>query len=163
MEIKNGRKPIAAKAAAKPSRMNLDDIFGNTLGIDPEMQKIIEAKGFAIRFISASKLESNAGYHNRHWRPLPTSKLKEWGYDTLNTLDSFSFGSDPNGFIRRGDLVLAVRPKDLHEKHRAYLKQEAARGRGLQKKHAEELKSLVRDAGLDMKIHEGFEDEKSEE
>jgi hypothetical protein len=163
MEIKNGRKPLAQKAAAKPSRLNLDDIFGNTLGIDPEMAKVIEKQGLAIRFVSASKLEANAGHHNRGWRPLPQAKLKEWGYDTLNTLDSFTFGSDSSGYIRRGDLVLAVRPMELHRKHQAYLAQERQRGKGLAKKHAEEMKSLVKEAGLDMKIHEGFEDEKSSE
>jgi hypothetical protein len=122
------------------------------------MKTLIESKGMAIRFISAPKLAANAGYHARAWRALSTKQLKEWGYATIG-LDNFLNGSDPDGYIRRGDLVLAVRPLEQHKMHQAYLKQEANRANRSQKKHADALRDYVKDHNLDARVHEGYEDE----
>ncbi len=152
MEIRNGKKPLAAKAASKAAPINMDDIFGNALGLDPNIVKALRDKGLVHRFISAPKLMSSGGYHARGWRPI---KLKEIeGYGTIDT-----FGADPDGYLRRGDLVLAVRSKELNDKHKAYLAQEGARGKNIQKKQADELRQFVKGNDLGMEIIEGYEDE----
>ena len=148
MEIKNGKKPISAKP--KSQSLTLDDLFGNTLSVSPEVAKAIESKGMAYRWISYTKFIQMGGQHERAWRPI---KRKDCGM-----MDS-SPENDPDGFIRRGDLVLAVRPKELHEKHRAYLRQEAQRGKTVQKSHADELRKYAKDQGIDMKISEGYGEE----
>lgn len=157
MSTINGKKPIAEKARTRATPLNMDDIFGNQLGVDPAIVKAIEAKGMVHRWINAKKLQEMGGYHHRGWKPI---RMKEIGCDTLD-LSSLTFGTDPEGYLRRGDNVLAVRPRELHEKHRAYLDQEArARSRAnTNKAHAEQMRQFVKEAGLDVKVHEGFEDE----
>lgn len=153
MSTVNGKKPLSKKAPPTPT--NLEDIFGNTLGIDPAVAKEIEAKGLVYRFISAPQLQKMGGYHPRGWKPYKQDR---------GTMDvhSLQFGSDPDGFIRRGELILAVRPKDLNEKHKAVLKQKAARGRETQTTHANELKEMIR-GSVGMQVHEGYEDPNEKE
>lgn len=153
----NGKKPLAAKAQkTASSRINLADLFSDTLGLDPEIKKGLDAKGLSYRWISAPKLQEFNGHHARGWRPV---KLKECGTLPSNPQE-WMFGSDPEGYIRRGDCILAVRPKELNEKHKAYLKQEAdERTRAVSNKaHADELRHLAKEAGVEIKLHEGFEE-----
>jgi hypothetical protein len=150
-----GQKPLSSKPKTTP-RLLLDDIFGNTLGVDPEIKKALDAKGFAIRWINAADLQAKAGYHPRGWRPV---KLKECGTIPSNPQD-FMYGSDPEGYIRRGELILGVRSKELNDKHKAYLEQAAA-ARAVtasSKAAAAELRKYASEAGVDMKIQEGFEE-----
>jgi hypothetical protein len=157
-QIKNGQKPLSEKRLAKPARLNMDDIFGNKLGLDPAITSALEAKGMDVRFINAKILQDMGGWNEMGWRPVPMKEV-------CNTTDthSFQFGIDPNGFIRRGDLVLAQRPKDMGIKHKQYLAQENERARikTKSKYHAEELRRLADEAGLDARIHEGYDDEDS--
>jgi hypothetical protein len=149
MTIKNGR---IARPAPKSKPVSLDDIFGNTLSVDPAVAASIEKKGLEYRFISAAKLQANAGYHHRAWRAI---KLKD-----IEGFSGDAFGSDPDGYYRRGDLVLAVRSKELGDKHRTFLKQENARNnaRLANKKHAQEMREYVKDNNLEegMTVHEGY-------
>jgi hypothetical protein len=161
MEIKNGKKPLSAKRAAQPTPLNMDDIFGNLLGLDPALIKCLEKANFAHRFINAKHYADNGNFHVRGWRAISRKELKELGYDTMSA-STLTFGSDADGFFRRGDNVLAVRPMELHKKHRAYLDIEAQRGKRSQQAHAEELRKYVKSAGLDMKVLEGYEDETEE-
>jgi hypothetical protein len=161
MAIQNGKRPLSQKAQQKSAALNMDDIFGNPIAVEPEMAKAIESNGYTYRWVNATKLASAGGYHHRGWKALPTSELKKWGYGKMDSF-SFTFGQDPDGFVRRGDLVLAVRPKEKTDIHRAYLKQEADRASNVQKKQADELKQMFKDAGVDGKVHEGYEDDRKE-
>lgn len=149
----NGRKPISSKPKAQPARaLGLDDLFGNPLSIDPSVQEAITKMGHEARWIGYQKLVTNGGYHERGWRPVKRSEC--------GNMESIpTFGVDPDGYFRRGDLVLAVRPKELCEKHRAYLREQAGRGKNIQKQHADEIRQQVKAAGIDAKITEGYEDE----
>lgn len=160
--INAGKRPLSQRTRA--ATINPDEVFMNTLGLDPDMVKTLEAKHLAYRFINYKKFVDMGGVNEGYWVPVSRKNLKEWGYDKIGTQD-FIFGSDTDGYIRRGDLVLAVRSQDLNEKHKAYLKQEAnARsGRKMQKTHAEELRDLVKSSGLGGNVHEGYEDEEETE
>jgi hypothetical protein len=155
--MNNGRKPLSAKTSAKSPLINIDDIFGNAFALDPNLEKVLRSKNVAWRFVSVSKLQQMGGYHERGWTPVTRAQLKEWGYDTIDT--SFLFGGSPDNLFRRGDSVLAVRPAELHEKHKAYLRQQAQRGREVQSRQAEELRQHVKATGLNATIHEGYGDE----
>lgn len=153
---KNGKMPISAKPkTTKPA--TLDDIFGNPMSLPPEVTAAFEKAGLAYRFVNASKIIQNGGRHHRAWTPIKLAKIK----DMPGCANIDLFGSDPDGYYRHGDLVLATRPKDLHQKHRAFLNQEAETAKRFQKRHAEELRQYVREnkLGDQMKVHEGFEDE----
>lgn len=161
MSIQNGKKPLSSKKATAATPLNADEIFGNELGVSKDMAAAIDKGGYTYRFISASKLAGNGGYHHRMWKPLPMKQLKEWGYATMDAF-SFTIGNDPDGYVRRGDLVLAVRPKEITEKHRALLKQEAKRASMSQKKHSDELRQMAKEHGVDAQVLDTYEDEKEE-
>lgn len=149
-QIIAGKKPLSAKPVSRG--FNTDDLFGNTLGVDPAIQKEIDTKGMTARWINASQLEAMSGFHQKGWRP--------YKCDTISASDSF-FGKSPDGYIRRGDCVLAVRPKELHERHKQYLEERASQGKQAQKAQAEELRRFARKAGLDeMQVLEGYDDAK---
>lgn len=149
--MKNGKKPLSSRGS--PTPINMDDIFGNQLGIDPALAKAIDAEGQAYRFINAKRLQDMGGMHQNGWRPYRPSEEARAKMDAHTLL----FGSDPNGFIRRGDCILATRPKELHEKHKAYLRQEANRGKNVNKVAAQNMRDFVKSNGLDMRVQEGAE------
>jgi hypothetical protein len=155
MEIKNGKKPIASKPKTM-SPTSLDDIFGNTLAVSPEIARAIASKGNEYRWISFTKYTQMGNSHERAWRPV---KRSECGMIDPTSLQN---GSDVDGYIRRGDLVLAVRPKELGDKHRSILKADANRAKNVQKNHADELRQFVRQAGINAKISEGYENDGEE-
>ena len=150
MEIKNGKKPLSAKP--QPARLVLEDIFGNTLSLDPEIAKTIEGKGLSYRWISMRKWQEMGGSHDRAWRPIRRSECGNIGSNSIS-------GEDPEGYIRRGDLVLAVRSRELNDKHKAYLRQESDRMSRIQGKQRQELAKEVESLGGKIKISEGYDDE----
>lgn len=154
--IKNGKKPISQKS--RPLPVTHDDVFSNPLEIDVEMKKVIESKGYSYRFINYKRFVDMGGSHEAYWTPISRKQIKEWGYDKLDTSTTI-LGADPDGYIRRQDLILAVRPKATNDKHKAYLRQEAASRSNLQQRHADELRELVRRSGMNAQVHEGYEDE----
>lgn len=156
MEIKNGKKPISAK----PKQMRpvtLDDVFGNPLTVNEDIANAIKAKGLEYRWISYTKYANMGGSHERAWRPIKRSECGSM--DDTSLLN----GSDVDGYIRRGDLVLAVRRKEQGDQHRAILKQEASRAKNVQKAHAEELRQFVKSQGINASISEGYDDEDASE
>lgn len=163
MQVKNGRKPVRLN---KPAPIVADDIFQNPLGVDEDLKSLLESKGFAIRFINHKQYADFGGSHPAHWKPISKKKLKELGYDTMDVHD-FSNGSDVDGYIRRGDLVLAVRSKEINEKHNQYLRQEADRVSSQHTDSAQsaELSEFTQRNGLGssarvMSKEEVYEDEK---
>jgi hypothetical protein len=155
MAIINGKKPASQKPAPSKQPLSLDDIFGNPMGVQPEVVAYVESKGLAYRWVNASNLAKNGGYHDKGWRPLKRSECATMVTDSI-------FGQSPDDYFRRGDAVLAVRAKEVHEKHRAYLRQQAQRGKDIQRQQAQELRKYAKSSGLDMKVHEGYEDDNQE-
>lgn len=157
------KKPIAQRGA--PTPINMDDIFGNALGVPPEVVKEIEAAGLVHRFINAKRLGDMGGYHPQGWRPYKPTDAARGNMDGQALL----FGNDASGYIRRGDCILAVRPKELNEKHKAYLKQESLRTSNVTKTAAASARDFIRANGLDMRVlegaevHEGFGDDEDDE
>jgi hypothetical protein len=160
--IKNGKLPLSRKPG--PSPVNYEDIFDNALSVDPKLIELLKAKGFSIRFINAKRYSDMGGSHPARWRPISMKELRSLGYDTMSIID-FKDGSDPDGFIRRAELVLAVRPTDLNEKHKAYLRQEAERARvkNLSKTHADEARQRFGGKGSGIQVHDGYQHDYVEE
>jgi len=155
MSIQNGKKPLSSKPRQQ-SPASLEDIFGNTLGIEASISDALMKKGLEYRWISMKKYGDMGNSHERAWRPV---KRSECGIIDPTAITN---GSDPDGYIRRGDLVLAVRSKDLGDKHRAFLKSQADRQRNVQREHANELKEFVKKSGINATISEGYGEEENE-
>lgn len=96
------------------------DFINDPYFLDKELKAELESKGLVGRFVNIKKLEMYGGRHNSGWVPYKRESKDPMGI----------FGSDPDGFVRRGmDLVLAVKPVALQKKHKKKLHIEATRSK----------------------------------
>lgn len=118
------------------------EFFANRLSLPQELKDRITSEGMDWRFINASQFRQSGGYHASHWQPYK--------------LTSGEFGSNAEGILVRGDLILAARPKAVSQKHREVLDRRNKAQQGINKQHAADLKKELRAAGA--KVFEGYED-----
>ena len=149
MTIKNGKKPLSSKPSM--STITADDVFGNPLKIPEDLQKELNDKNLTPKWVAAKVVYENGGYHPKGWVPYKRAT-------TTQSMTEFGLGRDPEGVVRRGDLLLGVKPKAEAEKHKAYLTQKANRAAGINEEKAEEMRRFARDAKIDATIHEGYDD-----
>lgn len=118
--------------------------------VDPTLKAQIESEGFAVRWINRNKYVENRGDH-RGWRPyqIPIEKRESKG-----ALD-FQYGVDPDGYISRGDLVLAVRPVEMQAANKRRIANKNRAQQGYQAQAARELRETT-----GMKVVEGYDDDK---
>ena len=140
---KGGKLPVSQKKNVATDLFMDDD---SVLAIDPELQREIEAKGLAFRWINASKYKNGGNFHKAGWR----------AYRRESSSGS-EFEGSPDGFIQRNDLLLAVKPKEAHERKRAQIQQRADLMAGVQASRASELKDKLKSAGMSSKVYEGYE------
>lgn len=153
----NGRKPFSSKGKPAPMNVLTDDIFGNTLSIPPEIQKELKDKGLVGRFVRAGLLYANQGYHPKGWRAYKRDAgAKVEGVE-------FKTGSDPEGLVRRGDCILAVKTVEEHEKHVNWLEAKADRYKGYSKRKQKELQDYAQDAGVKTLVDEGYDGDEGED
>lgn len=151
--MKDGKKPINNKVNYSVYWENED--FGNRLSISPELKKSLESQGFEYRFVDSKQLIANSNYHKEGW----IAYVKQTD-DTIDSGSDFQVGTDPDGNIRRGTVVLAIRPKSLGDKHRAKLEQKRLRynAENYNKSQASELKQLAAERNVRVDVHEGYDE-----
>jgi hypothetical protein len=139
-------KEVATSAGLAELGMDFNDFFA----IEPALKKEIEAKGLVYRWVNALKLKANYGYDKRQW-----SAYKRDGQAT--GISSFS---DPEGYTRRGDLILAVQSKGIANARKAQLdaRNKSQSSQQYAKQQAEDLRRNMRDSGIKADISEGYED-----
>ncbi len=124
---------------------NPDEFFTNRLSLPDALKQRMTKEGLDWRFINAQQFRSEGNVHRSHWTPyiVKDSPL-----------------ANAEGLIARGDLILGVRPKSVTDAHRKYLKGRNNLQKGHNKAAAQELKKMVRDAGLGegSRVHEGYEE-----
>jgi hypothetical protein len=96
---------------------NLHDYQFNTMKLDSDLQAELEASGFEWRFINLHHLKRN-GFHKSYWKPY---QRKAKGGDSASVASRI-FGEDPDGFVIRGDSILAIKTKQDAESFRNILK-----------------------------------------
>lgn len=143
------------KEAAMNVKTSADELsgLGDQLAVDPIIKQELKAKNLVFRWINAKKLADNYGFDRRQWQP----------YKTENYKGSVGFGhADAEGYIRRGDLILAVQTNEIAARRKALLKmkQESLNNAVAthNKANAQALKKAARDAGIDAKVYEGYEE-----
>lgn len=146
---KNGKMPLSKKGSVTA---NPDSIFANKLGIPKDVQEDLTANNLVGRWIDGKKLTESYGYHDKGWVPyqLP-EKLRKSQWRT---------GNDPDGTLRRGSLVLAVKTTEDVAKHKAFLKLRAEQStvQRHNKEEAEKMRHWAKEAGDGVKIIEGYEE-----
>ena len=148
--IKGGKKPIEQKHQDYVYQ-NEDDIFGNRLNVDSRLKKELAEKGLEYRFINFNKYKEDGNFHNRGWQPYISQK-------NAQTAMEKALGQQPDGLFRRGDLVLAVRPASVGDRHRKILREKNLRQKGIQAQRADDLKQVAKESRGAVSVVEGYEE-----
>jgi len=149
-KVINGKKPISSRSQASGP---MGGEFGNRLSLSLDLQKELKDKGLEGRFINYKELVENQGFHKNEWIPYKREKS-----DTMDT-STFLNGSSPDGYIRRGDAILAVKRVEDAERHRAHLDQLAKNQLGYDKRAAASLRRVAKEAGMNVPVKESFDDD----
>lgn len=149
-KVVSGRKSVESKADS--FNYMSEDVFGNRLALTPELKKELKEQGLEGRWVNYKKLLDNQGYHEKGWVAYKRKKS-----DTID-VGTFLGGTDPDGYIRRGDSILAVKTVGNAERHREFLKARAERQRGHAKEKADELRSMARSAGMNTTIDDRLDE-----
>jgi hypothetical protein len=152
--IKNGKKPLSTKGTPEVME-SYDDLFGNRLSISPELKAELDAKGLVGRWVDAKKLYEFNGYHPKGWAPY--KRVTQVG-EKLDKQD-FRFGSDPDGTVRRGTMILAAKSKEEVARHQRFLKQKAERFQSTTGSHAETLRKTVKEGRANSVVIEGYDED----
>ncbi len=147
-QVKSGKIPLSSK------KNEASDLFieeESILSLDPEIKREIESQGLAFRWINAGKYRAGGNFHKSGWRA-----YRRKAGETQGSLD-FNYGTSPEGYIIRNDLLLAVKPVEAHERKLAQVRQKAEMMAGVEKRRAAELKEHMKAAGLGTKVFEGYE------
>jgi hypothetical protein len=143
--VKGNRVPISEKAVKREKPIEMSDVFTNDLDLDPLLAEELKKKNLVGRFINATNFKKT-GSHRARWVPYQRESK------------SGLFGSDPEGFIRRGDLVLAVKPLEAVKQHRALLRQraQAQSTPSTNANHAKQIREMAAESGVNTIVSEGF-------
>lgn len=134
----------------KPTNTELSaDMFGNRLKLPEKIAKQIEADGFVHRFVSVKKMQESGGFHDKGWQ---IYQLKEGLTNPIT--------GSVDKIYRVGDLVLAVKTKEDHSKHVAWLKQRADGQSQVVKQNTQEIRDKIKESKADkyVSIDEGYDE-----
>lgn len=125
--------------------------FDDQLAVSPNIIKEIEEQGLTYRWINAIKFQDNHGFDSRQWYP----------YKMKNPINIGGLtAKDSEGYIRRGDLILAVQTNEVaaRRKARTEMRRKALNNTVQNREAAKELQKAMRDNGIDAKVHEGYDE-----
>lgn len=140
------KKTITKKAVDLSNEDKEPSFFDIPKAIKAEL----EAKGLVGRWINAKKYQDNYGFHKSGWKAHKTSPNAR----LAGSLD-FGDGIDAEGFIRRGDLVLATKSAEQQARHKATIDKKTAALSNFTKSAAEEVRKTLGDKGT---VIEGYEE-----
>lgn len=126
--------------------------------IPPSIAKELAQKKYEGRWLNAKLMLENQGVHRSGWKIYKSSNP-----DKLKKMDEFDFstGVDVDGYVRRGDMILGIKPVELQERHKQRIraKTEAQDIRNIQKKSAQVLRDTAKEGNLnDFEILEGYDE-----
>lgn len=139
-----------------PSVPNPNELYNSALDIDPKVKEEINKKGLVARWINATDFTKNHGFHRSGWAPFKSEAHK-------SNATSLLFGGDPEGYVRRGDLVLAVKTSEQSKRHKSLIDAKNARLKGINKSQADDLRKAAKSAGFDTEVSEGFGEDDGDE
>lgn len=140
------KEEIKKPQFTKNGRVTKPDFATSNFDISPDIKQVLQKEGLEGRYVNIKRLQDLGGVSQKGWVPYKIPK------EVQEKRAANLFGSDPDGFVRRGDLVLAVKKKEDAEHHRAWLRQEASDNRvnnGMIRKKEQELKDMIKDFGIE--------------
>ena len=106
--MKDGKVP----ASDREKYSQLATSSGSILTIPQVLADHFAREGLASKWVSKQKIASNGGYHPSSWIPY------EMNADQKKELPKVFLGNVVTNHLERGDLILAVKPKEMQEEHK---------------------------------------------
>lgn len=153
--IKNNKTPITDKVVTKKENSlpsTYQDLYLNELVLDDELKKELDSKNLAFRFINATKLRQ-AGVNKSMWVP-----YKRESKPTTESISAL-FGTDVDGYVRRGDLILAVQSKELNQRRKALISRQNELYQNVNALKANEFKKNMREHNIKTTVVEGYDED----
>ncbi len=85
---------------------------GSILTVPEVLMKAFKEADLAHKWVSKAKIASNGGYHPTHWIPYEMSDTQK------GALPRVFLGNVVSSHLERGDLILAVKPREMQEEHK---------------------------------------------
>ena len=151
--MSNSKGKLSLKDKELASEMPINPAFDDSdaFAIDPVLKAELDGKGLAHRWINAKTYKDNYGYDRRRWVPYKRESKAPSGYE--------SYGyADPEGFIRRGDLILAAQPQAFADNRKAKIIARTASQANQNKQAAAELAETLKNSGHRAKVYEGYDE-----
>lgn len=144
-------KPTIKKT--EPKIGNQNELYQSAFEVPEQVKKEIQEAGLVCRWINAKTFKEQFGFHKHHWMPFKSKYMA--------SLAGSIFGGDPEGYVRRGDLILAAKSKELQDKHRAHIDaQNRAKIAGVtQESQRKQMREIAREHGVKNAKIEVDEDE----
>lgn len=151
-----GRKPASSRANQIPAAVSEPDFFRNRFDVPAHIKADVEKRGMECRWIDYKTYISEGNTHRRGWSIYRVDVSK-----TGEGSDSITQGVNPDGMIRRGSSVLAVRPKQMCEQHRRWNQEKAnLYKRSVTNDRDDELSQVARSAGS--KVDTSFDEDEDD-
>lgn len=157
-ELKQGQVAEARGKGRRPAAERGEDVtpldvdFGNKLRLDPALVAELRKQGLAYRLCNAKQLESFGNMDKNGWRP--------YRRESSGNMDpgTFKSGVSPDGLVRLGTLVLAVRSAEVDRAHKRLIKQKAEMYSNVQRISATQMREAAKEHGLSPDvIDEGYD------
>lgn len=146
---KQGKKHVSARNDV--SDMGIDYKEASILDLDPAIQRFLDGKNLAARWINGTKYTKAGGFNKDGWQPLKVADIPKEALQTM----SLGFGTSGDGYLVRNDLLLAVRPKERQEAHKQMLARRANAQAGREQANAAALREHIGRTG---KVFEGYDE-----
>ena len=113
--------------------------------IPKDIKADLDARGLEARWIDSREYEKDGNQHKNFWVP-----YRRQAQLASNESDAFEFksGISADGYVRRRGSILAIRPKQLGDKHRAMIKQKTLNQAKVAAASQESLRDEARRAGF---------------
>jgi hypothetical protein len=147
MKTKDGKIVISSKADQyfKPLMEVPVGPGQSRFEVPLNVKKQIDQAGYEMRFINEREYVKNSNTHERDWLP-----YREDLFSTEESITSSmnGIGISADGYLRRGDTVLAVRPRARGDQYRAIIKERNRRQAERVKTSQQNLREEARRAGF---------------
>jgi len=110
------------------------------------IKKQVENAGYELRFINEQKYLKDSNHHEKDWLPYTAELFDSSIESTSSAIPGTGISAD--GRLRRGDSVLAVRPKSRGDEYRAIIKEKNKRNARKAAESQEQLKEEAKRNGF---------------
>lgn len=140
------RKSESPNKEPQVSGFTYDEFFNNRLSLPESLKTVLNEAGLDWRFINAAQFRVEGNVHRSHWKP------HKFDVTDLTSAD---------GYVTRGDLILATRLKAVSAAHRKFLKERNNLQKNQNKLDAQKMRQSLKDSGIDSsaaRVYEGYDD-----